>query len=69
MSIRQAKLIRIAAQHDRDAHIPAEGDDGRTVEVEVPYTLFDAVTNEQTGSGTDWERVSTTEELLESLGY
>lgn len=67
MSIRQAKLIRIAAQHDRAAHAMPDSD--RAVEVAVPYTLFDAFTHEQTGSGTDWERVSTVEELLASLGY
>jgi hypothetical protein len=71
MSIRQSKLIRIAVQHGTEAHVlPSDIDDGRTVEIEVPYAAY---THTETGqampAGSDYERVSSVEELLAVLGY
>lgn len=68
MSIRQAKLVRIATQHSFEAHAMSDSD--RVVEVEVPYAAY---THTETGApmpaGVDFERVSTVEELLAVLGY
>lgn len=68
MSIRQSKLIRLAVQHSREAHAIADSD--RVVEVEVPYAEFThTVTGQAMPAGSDYERVSSVEELLAVLGY
>lgn len=62
MSVRQAKLCRLAAQHDFQA-VPVAGSD-RVVEITIPGVLV--ATGEPC---TSTERVSTVEEMLLALGY